>query len=98
MTHSCTTKTLRRNDATPTRRVTRCGDARRDRRNLMERTGMRPTEDSCRRKSVRTQATLVTALLVIFLLLHILAGAVLQRAGAPDRSPSTQDLPLKRYD
>jgi hypothetical protein len=60
--------------------------------------GMQASEDPFRRKSAMAQATLVAALLVIFLLLHVLAGAVLQRAGAPDRSPSTQDLTLKPYD
>jgi hypothetical protein len=64
----------------------------------MESTGVGATEDPCRRKPAWAQATLVTALLVIFLLLHVLAGAVLQRASAPDRSPSTQDLTLKPYD
>lgn len=59
---------------------------------------MQASEDPFRRKSAMAQATLVAALLVIFLLLHVLAGAVLQRAGAPDRSPSTQDLTLKPYD
>jgi hypothetical protein len=60
--------------------------------------GMQANEHPLRRKSVTAQATLVAALLVIFLLLHVLAGSVLQRAGAPDRSPSTQDLTLKPYD
>lgn len=50
------------------------------------------------RKPAIVQATLVAALLVIFLLLHVLADTVVRRAGAPDRSRSTQDLTLKPYD
>lgn len=87
MTQSCTTgrrteTTQRRDGASPS---------------LME-SGMQASEDPFRRRSAMAQATLVAALLVMFLLLHVLAGAVLQRAGAPDRSPSTQDLTLKPYD
>lgn len=65
---------------------------------LVERTGMQAREDPFRRKSVMAQAILVAALLALFLLLHVLGGAVLQRTGAPDRSPSTPDLTLKSYD
>ena len=87
MTRSCTTgrrgqPAQRRDGASP---------------DLME-SDMRASEDPFRRKSAMAQATLVAALLVIFLLLHVLADAVVQRAGAPDRSRSTQDRTLKPYD
>jgi hypothetical protein len=60
--------------------------------------GMQASEDPFRRKSAMAQATLVAALLVMFLLLHVLGDAVVQRAGVSDRSSSTQDLTLKPYD
>ena len=87
MTRSCTTgrrgQTAQRRDGAS--------------HSLME-SGMQASEDPFRRKSAMAQATLVAALLVIFLLLHVLGDAVVQRAGVSDRSPSTQDLTLKLYD
>jgi hypothetical protein len=59
---------------------------------------MQVSEDPSRRKSAMAQAALLAALLIMFLLLHVLAGTVLRRAGAPDRSPTIQDLTLKPYD
>ncbi len=87
MTRSCTTgrrgqPAQRRDGASP---------------DLME-SDMRASEDPFRRKSAMAQATLVAAMLVIFLLLHVLADAVVQRAAVSDRSRSTQDLTLKPYD
>jgi len=48
--------------------------------------------------SGQLQGALVTTVLIIFLLLHVLAGAVMQRAGAGDGPPSTQDLSPQPYD
>ena len=65
----------------------------------MESTGMQTNEDPLRRKLPATvQATLIAALLIIFLFLHVLAGAVLQRAGAPDGTHSKERTTLRPYD
>jgi hypothetical protein len=60
---------------------------------------MLTNETPSRRKlSTKPQEMLVATILIIFLLLHVLAGAVLQRAGPMDGPPSKQDLMLQPYD
>jgi hypothetical protein len=57
---------------------------------------MPTNEATVRRKSsvhvpVLTEKVLVTTILVLFLLLHGLAGAIMQRAGGADRAPPERD-------
>jgi hypothetical protein len=60
---------------------------------------MLTNETSSRRKlSMRLQRALVATILVGFLLLHVLAGAVLQRTGTVDEPPIKQGLTFKPYD
>lgn len=59
-----------------------------------------PTNEvpSRRELSRQLQETLIATVLIIFFLLHVLAGAVLQRAGAVDGPSSKRDLTLQPYD
>lgn len=57
---------------------------------------------STRRWSVRvpqlTETTLLAIILAAFLLLHILAGTIVQRAGTGDDAPSKPDVWSRYYD
>jgi hypothetical protein len=48
--------------------------------------------------SMSLQEALLTATLIIFLVLHVLAGALLQRADAAKGPSPKQDLMLQPYD
>jgi len=70
---------------------------------LPERTIMLTDEAPSRRKSsvqlpARTEEMLVAAILILFLLLHVIAGAVLQHAGAADGELSERGVTLQLYD
>jgi len=64
---------------------------------------MSANEDVVRRKSsaqvpLLTEQALLATILILFLLLHVMAGAMMQRAGATDRAPSTHDIAAQLYD
>jgi hypothetical protein len=66
---------------------------------LLESTGMLTNKAPSRRKlSMKLQETLVATILIVFLLLHVTAGAVLKRAGAVDGPSLKQDLTSQPYD
>jgi hypothetical protein len=45
-----------------------------------------------------TEKTLVATTLIVFLLMHLFAAAILQRTGARADGPSDQDKALQLYD
>jgi len=64
---------------------------------------MRVNEGLCTRKSSvqvpeLTETMLLVTILAGFLLLHVLAGAILQRAGMGDGAPSEPDARSQLYD
>jgi hypothetical protein len=70
---------------------------------VQEKTIMRANENvPARRPSVRvpglTETMLLVMILAAFLLLHILAGMIVQRAGTGDDAPSQPDVRSQLYD